>query len=321
MKDRFHQKNLSRYTSFELFLYELLDQFLILFIVSPSAVLVWRGSWKFFDEFLFPEYLLISGWVSVGIGYIFIIMTFLFVEWKGGDLKLFEKYKEWRLFMYPLSISVLHAWRGVWMLLDIYCSNDGYNLLISHVVSFVVLGLTKTVSNSMFIPAFYASDYCVMPFQIGTAFGTANTRTNPFYKIFDYLFTMTVITVSTVAFWRSSWTALNVYLFPDHEAFSNLLSIIVGYTIIASFKLIEGSLKSLAECSKVVTFILQAAFCYSMGFAAINLWRGTWQMIGLLYPSMCCIVVYYCCYCYVFIWLVDVSLLGVVLLHTYLLFF
>jgi hypothetical protein len=286
MKDRFHQKNLSRYTSFELFLYELLDQFLILFIVSPSAVLVWRGSWKFFDEFLFPEYLLISGWVSVGIGYIFIIMTFFFVEWKGGDLKLFEKYNEWRLFMYPLSLSVLHAWRGVWMLLDIYCSTDGYSLLISHVVSFVVLGFTKTVSNSMFIPAFYASDYCVTPFQIGTAFGTANTQTNPFYKIVDYLFTMTIITISTVAFWRSSWTALNIYAFPEHEAFSNFLSIIVGYTIIISFKLIEGSLKSLAECSKVVTFILQAAFCYSMGFAAINLWRGTWQMIGLfVYPG------------------------------------
>ena len=286
MKDRFHQKNLSRYTSFELFFYELLDQFLILFVVSPSAVLVWRGSWKFFDEFLFPESLLISGWVSVGIGYLFIIMTFFFVELKGGDLKLLEKYNEWRLFMYPLSISVLHAWRGVWMLLDIYFPPTGYSLLSSHVVSFVVLALTKTVSNSMFIPAFYASDFCMTPFQIGTAFGTAHSGSNIFKKILDYVFTMTVITIATVAFWRSSWTALNIYVFPEHEAFSNGLSILVGYTVIISFKLVEGSLKSLAECSKVVTFILQAAFCYSMGFAAINLWRGTWQMIGIfVYPG------------------------------------
>ena len=73
--------------------------------------------------------------------------------------------------MYPLSISVLHAWRGVWMLLDIHCLPTGYSLLTTHVISFIILALTKTVSNSMFIPAFYASDFCMAPFQIGTVFG------------------------------------------------------------------------------------------------------------------------------------------------------
>lgn len=244
--------------------------------------MVWRGSWKLFDEFLFPEQYLLSAWVSVSIGYIYIIMTFVFVELKNSDWKLFEKRKEWRLFMYPLSLSVLHAWRGSWMLLDVYVPTNGVTLLSTHIVSFCILSITKTVSNSMFIPSFYASDNCVTPFQIGTAFGTATSNTSPFYKILDYAFTMTVITISTVAFWRSSWMAINVYLFPRHPGFSNLLSIVGSYMVIISFKLVDGILKSLvAKSSKTVGFFIQAAFSYTMGFAAINLWRGAWQLVDI----------------------------------------
>lgn len=278
---------------FVAFVYTLLDQFLILFMISPCATMVWRGSWKLFDEFLFPNQLLISAWVSICIGYSFTIVTFLFTEMKNSEWKLFEKYKEWRIFMYPLSISVLHGWRGCWMLLDYYTPINGLSLLLSHVLSFAILSVTKTASNSMFIPSFFVSDNCVTPFQIGTAFGTACTNVSPVYKVLDYAWTMTVITMSTVAFWRSSWEAINIYLFPGHPAFSNLLSMLGGYTVIISFKLVDHVLKSLVKRkkSKIFGFVVQVFFSYTMGFAAINLWRGAWELADIyLFPDHLVIV-------------------------------
>lgn len=273
---------------FVAFIYTLIDQFLILFMISPCATMVWRGSWKLFDAFLFPNQFLVSAWVSIGIGYSFTIVTFIFIEMKNNEWKLFEKHKEWRIYMYPLSISVLHGWRGCWMLLDHYTPITGLSLLCSHIASFVILSITKTASNSMFIPSFFVSDRCVIPFQIGTAFGTACSNVSPFYKVLDYLWTMTVITMATVAFWRSSWVAISIYVFPKHAAFSNMLSIIGGYTVIISFKLVDNILKSLVarKNSKIFGFIVQVFFSYTMGFAAINLWRGAWELADIyLFPG------------------------------------
>lgn len=265
------------------------DQILILFTLSPFAIMVWRGSWSLLDLFLFPEDPLASAWFSVSVGYSFIAATFVFIECKNKEWRLFEKCLEWKMFMYPLSFAVLHAWRGCWMLMDHYLPTNGVSLLSSHFGSVFVLSISKTISNSMFIPAFFASDRCVTPFQIGTAFGTATSDTSPFYKLLDYAFTMSVITVSTVTFWRSSWTAINIYVFPNHATISNMLSIVAGYTVILSLKMVERSLKSMAlRSSKAVGLLLQCIFAYLMGLAAVNLWRGVWQLMDIfLFPGKC----------------------------------
>lgn len=279
MKDRLCET--PRRSSFQKLAFSLLDQFLSLFVVTPAAILVWRGAWLFFDEFLFPENATVSGIASLGIGYIFIMMTLSFIEMYGDSLKLKEKHREWRIFMYPLSIAVVHSWRGVWILLNIYFSKSDF-LFSSHFVSFLVLLATSTLSTTMFVPSYYANDCFAIPFEANTMFEIGNTRCNPLYKLLDYLFTMTVITMSTIAFWRSTWVALDIYAFPQHKTFSNVFSILIGYTIIVSIKIVESHLKTvLINQSKAVKFVMQAVFCYAMAFATINVWRGIWQICDI----------------------------------------
>jgi hypothetical protein len=55
-------------------------------------------------------------------------------------------------------------------------------------------------------------------------------------------FKIILIAISIVCFWRGAWGLMDLYIFPDHEAVSYFVSIIIGIVILYVTRQLADSL-------------------------------------------------------------------------------
>lgn len=51
-----------------------------------------------------------------------------------------------------------------------------------------------------------------------------------------------LIAIAVVSFWRGAWGLMDLYLFPDHEVISYIVSILVGFFILLFTKKLADTL-------------------------------------------------------------------------------
>jgi hypothetical protein len=139
-------------------------------IVPTFTLFYWRGTWLLCEHYIFPNHLVRSGWGSLAIGYGGLALFFL-CQYYGlvGHLyhemvlplpkKQFLLYCS-RIESYFVGFFVVNAWRGLWLLQDIYLvpSDPTLSFWISHVLGVVVLIICQHFKSVYAPPAVYFTD-------------------------------------------------------------------------------------------------------------------------------------------------------------------
>ncbi|XP_065207205.1 uncharacterized protein fusl isoform X2 [Planococcus citri] len=142
------------------FLY-ILDSIFSVFIVGTLVILVWRGAWCLLDQTIFPgnETYLLSGWISLGIGYSIVFATFALQRFMKILIRMYHGWKRLVIIDTYVVISfcgTINIWRGIWILLEEYVNleNSLTNCVILHFLSFFILVIFNS-SNTLLVRGVY----------------------------------------------------------------------------------------------------------------------------------------------------------------------
>ncbi|CAL4064344.1 unnamed protein product, partial [Meganyctiphanes norvegica] len=104
--------------------YFLLDVFFTVILTVSLVVFVWRGTWVFMDDLLFPEKKVYSAWGSLALGCMVTLLVVIaqlvmipclrHIRKGVGKVLLEDAYHS------ICFVGTINIWRGIWMLLDIY---------------------------------------------------------------------------------------------------------------------------------------------------------------------------------------------------------
>ncbi|XP_019620178.1 PREDICTED: uncharacterized protein LOC109466790 [Branchiostoma belcheri] len=96
----------------------------------------------------------------------------------------------------------------------------------------------------------------------------------------DFLVTMLIIGPLTVAYWRGTWSLMNVYLFPNNDVISAWASFAIGTSVILMLNFCQGNLTNrLTRRQDVLFHVLLRIYIYVFGFSVVNHWRGCWYVL------------------------------------------
>jgi hypothetical protein len=88
----------------------------------------------------------------------------------------------------------------------------------------------------------------------------------------------------SVAYWRGTWTLMDVYLFPDDELLSALIALAIGQVMFVVMTYAEGCLRRHLLPAGTVKFAVGSrVYIYVMAWTTVLQWRGAWQLYGYLY--------------------------------------
>ncbi|ELU15152.1 hypothetical protein CAPTEDRAFT_200982 [Capitella teleta] len=145
-ESRFHQTPKNR----ELYV---LDHLLNVVVIWNSVVLMWRGFWGLGDNHFYPDDLEKSSWVSLGVGFGVLLLN-IPLQILGNMIFRWSLNKGWPLafrvvlediLIFVANFGVIHHWRGVWLMQDVYFFPDHENLSlspgISHIAGYLGLAL------------------------------------------------------------------------------------------------------------------------------------------------------------------------------------
>ncbi|ELU13512.1 hypothetical protein CAPTEDRAFT_215328 [Capitella teleta] len=145
-ESRFHQtpKNGELYV---------LDHLLNVVVIWNSVVLMWRGFWGLGDNHFYPDDLEKSSWVSLGVGFGVLLLN-IPLQILGNMIFRWSLNKGWPLafrvvlednLIFVANFGVIHHWRRVWLMQDVYFFPDHENLSlspgISHIAGYLGLAL------------------------------------------------------------------------------------------------------------------------------------------------------------------------------------
>jgi len=121
-------------------IFRLADTFFTVVIVSSLTIVVWRSSWYLIDLYLQPDDLVSSAWISFifAVSWSLILMTSqpLFLPYYEDLLQDgWGKILLGDLYHLLTFLGVINAWRGTWMLLDIYLLPN--HLVLSNLVNII----------------------------------------------------------------------------------------------------------------------------------------------------------------------------------------
>jgi len=141
---------------------------LFIYVTVPVFTLFyWRGTWNLCDQYFYPNDLKASAWLSLAVGYIgaAIFFTWQYCFYNTALKKLFDlTIRETgivsmllllmgRVETYVVAYFVVNAWRGLWLLQEVYLITE-HPLLsawVSHIIGAVCLMLLGHM-QSVFAP-------------------------------------------------------------------------------------------------------------------------------------------------------------------------
>lgn len=154
----------------------IMDLFFSSFIVAPLVVGYWRSVWELMGIYVYPDDILISAWVSTGIGLIghlvFMLLQHSLEKCLHPDQNRILFYVLSRLYTGCFAFICVNGWRGPWQLLEILTSNMAIELIapLLTILAIVVLGCVKALRNVSATPFAIATDSAEGYFVVLTMF-------------------------------------------------------------------------------------------------------------------------------------------------------
>ena len=113
----------------------------------------------------------------------------------------------------------------------------------------------------------------------------------------DFCVACVIVGPCTVFYWASTWTLMNVYVYPDDKNMTGVISFAIGYGVTPIFYLLQNVLKQRFKRHNIWSFLfVYHLYTYLFGFCIVNHWRGIWALLdhhfGLTWQSglvTCCI--------------------------------
>ena len=108
------------------------------------------------------------------------------------------------------------------------------------------------------------------------------TRRKIFLYAGNVLFHNIIVCLFVVVYWRSTWTIVDLYLYPNDAPLNALLSLGIGVLITLSGTLGQDILKQYILDSSVGTFIaVSRSYTYIKSWGSVFLWRGVWKLLDV----------------------------------------
>jgi hypothetical protein len=144
---------------------------LITYLIVPTFTLFyWRGTWMLCEVYIFPNNATHMAWSSLAIGYgglglFFIFQYYGLVGHIYDELILPFPKKQFLLYCsrvesYFVGFCVVNAWRGLWLLQDLYLipSDPTLSFWISHLLGVLVLIIFQHFKSVYAPPVVYFTD-------------------------------------------------------------------------------------------------------------------------------------------------------------------
>ncbi|ELT95825.1 hypothetical protein CAPTEDRAFT_177777 [Capitella teleta] len=274
------------------------DACLCLLLFFPLSVFHWRGTWELQDIYILPERYLDSSWISFGIGANFCTIMLLLQPSLAAFLKPFSRPTYLivsRVFIYVHGWAVMCYWRGLWNLMDYYLTENWLNSTVMYAIAQLFAYASTTVRTNVGVPVAIALDTDPDLLAPDTMWKTEPQHTWKF--IGDVLFTQFVIVTSNIAMWRGMWNILDAFLFPGDVLLSDLVSLVVGFGVIACLFALQlpcGYISERLDAHKGWKICYENVLFLVLCWANLMLWRGGWDLCvhymlphSLLGPWLC----------------------------------
>ncbi|RZC35421.1 uncharacterized protein BDFB_008748 [Asbolus verrucosus] len=263
----------------------ILDVLFSLIIVAPLVVGYWRSVWELMAIYVYPEDVLLSSYISTGIGIvghlIFMLPQHTFERYLHPDRNRILFYVMSRIYTVCFAFICVNGWRGPWQLLDMYTKNEVLTVLAPTAVGIVALAAMRALRNVSAPPFSVVTDSVKGYFEVLTMFRVAMSEKTSLY-ILDCLFSVLVIGTLVVFVWRGAWALIDIFLFPENEVWSAWSSLIVGYTAVAIAFMLQPFMRWLCDRVTGVTRLLAAdLFLILSLIGTVNVWRGIWNLLNI----------------------------------------
>lgn len=112
------------------------DQLISGFVMAPLTVGYWRGTWQLIQQYMFPDNLGKSSWISLAIGNCGILLLALFQVpiqklLKRDSLRTPSDVIAWLLgyhvYNYVMAFCIVNLWRGTWDLWNFYTGTEPWS--------------------------------------------------------------------------------------------------------------------------------------------------------------------------------------------------
>ncbi|EDO42074.1 predicted protein [Nematostella vectensis] len=283
----------------------LLD-FLIGFVfITPVFVLFWSSTWLLQDLFtpsIFPRSPRLELVVSVGTSSFVILALMItqnriqeYLEQRGRLFRVFI----WGFLVYIIGVSAVVFWRGVWKAIDCVTGKSIFSALISHTLGFVILSVCNAACNITATPVYILKDNFEPVVKVELRVGEVNhwvpTKdiTARAYLIINSIFTVIVVGICVVSFWRGTWILVETsganLISPSLQT-QRVCVFFVGSVIHAlcfwSSRPL-GDFIAQSTWSRNVKTVLELAYIYVQGIGVVSLWMGWWYVGDLLMTQVC----------------------------------
>lgn len=100
-------------------------------------------------------------------------------------------------------------------------------------------------------------------------------------SVMDTLFSAMVVAPAIVGYWRSTWRLTSIYLYPDHQIRSAVISLGLGIFGHLAFGIFQHFLRRTFHPDKHrITFYAVSRFYTAFyAFTCVNSWRGAWELL------------------------------------------
>ncbi|CAH1249184.1 Hypp8547 [Branchiostoma lanceolatum] len=264
---------------------------LVSFIITPSVLLFWRGSFNLLAGYLVGDD---SDrlWLCLAIGSPVVLLAGLLQHyitrlgrWMDG-----QSYILYRLFVgvyfYVVAFAVVAQWVALWNL-PVYFIPQMDNAIgqgIRAILAFIIMIFLRTVGQARACPVDASFDFDPKPFRIPLRFGTDIAERCSAKFVLDVAFSLLVLDLITVQNWAGTWSLLDYTVFPDDPCLSSWVSLGVGYTL---YLLVTAIQFPLYRASKSLRgerlefykrLAIEDTYGLVVNFAVNNVWRGLWGL-------------------------------------------
>ncbi|KAI8479335.1 hypothetical protein Bbelb_429380 [Branchiostoma belcheri] len=247
-------------------------------LITPMVVNYWRGTWGLMDQFLLPQDLIYSPWVSVAIGIPLLLLLNLLQSplrrLVGRIDSCVLQHACHILYIYVHGFANVNHWRGVWKLLDGY---TGINVPS-------VITVMRTLYNLLAPPILVATDFSSDPFTITTRFRTDSNSWSLRF-VLDVLFTVGFMGSMVVLFWRGTWEMFDLFLFPENKQLTALSCLAIGYILYLLQTVLQFPVINLSrrlEKYVILQVVVEDIFNLVSAVCAVSYWRGVWLTCDLV---------------------------------------
>lgn len=270
-----------------LFVFQRFANFLIVScVITPFVLSFWRGTWYVLDLFVFPQDVVLSGWITLSTSFGTIFSVLLVENYFKAYLdRQRRKHQLYLMLFYPLSVLSVASWRGLWTLIDYYTTISFISGIVKHAVGFTIVLAAKAPSSIVAVPCYCSSeindDTSKSILQMKYA---VSVNRSPFVsRLFNAFLTVFVIGSGVICYWRGTWTIVSVALEPKLSVKSSVITIIVGTAGCGICYCLSEVLatKKLDPPFNSGCRFLEVMFVYILGLGSVCTWIGFWSLIDI----------------------------------------